>query len=206
VRVQKSLSFSRSLTGPRPWSACALLRVHCCACVYVCMCVCVSVSLSVYVCACLSLSLSLSLFVCSCVVTGHARVCLRTHLCVRMYRCVETLKRGELILEREVKELCYRARDILVEESNVQRVSAPVTVRTLPHQPPTCLCACVLLCPCVRMRARFTPPARLSAVCDCVPVHARLSLCLCASVGPWSGCSCARCGCAGVWGHPRAVL
>ena len=44
-------------------------------------------------------------------------------------RCVETLKRGELITEREVKELCYRARDILVEESNVQRVAAPVTVR-----------------------------------------------------------------------------
>jgi len=41
---------------------------------------------------------------------------------------VETLKRGELPTERDVKELCYRARDILVEESNVQRVSAPVTV------------------------------------------------------------------------------
>ena len=41
---------------------------------------------------------------------------------------METLKRGELPTEREVKELCYRARDILVEESNVQRVSAPVTV------------------------------------------------------------------------------
>jgi len=58
-------------------------------------------------------------------------------------RCVETLKRGELPTEREVKELCYRARDILVEESNVQRVSAPVTVclgdaRTAQRAYPAC--------------------------------------------------------------------
>lgn len=36
----------------------------------------------------------------------------------------------ELIKEAEVKALCAKAREILVEESNVQRVDAPVTVRT----------------------------------------------------------------------------
>jgi serine/threonine-protein phosphatase 4 catalytic subunit len=38
------------------------------------------------------------------------------------------LKGGELIKEDEVRELCYKAREILIEESNVQRVDAPVTV------------------------------------------------------------------------------
>jgi serine/threonine-protein phosphatase 4 catalytic subunit len=37
----------------------------------------------------------------------------------------------EIIKESEVKELCNKAREILVEESNVQRVDAPVTVRLL---------------------------------------------------------------------------
>jgi hypothetical protein len=39
------------------------------------------------------------------------------------------LKLQELIKEAEVKALCAKAREILVEESNVQRVDAPVTVR-----------------------------------------------------------------------------
>ena len=34
--------------------------------------------------------------------------------------------------EAEVKALCAKAREILVEESNVQRVDAPVTVRARP--------------------------------------------------------------------------
>ena len=34
-----------------------------------------------------------------------------------------------MIKESEVKELCNKAREILIEESNVQRVDAPVTVR-----------------------------------------------------------------------------
>lgn len=41
---------------------------------------------------------------------------------------IETLKRCECIKENEVKNLCNKAREILVEESNVQRVDAPVTV------------------------------------------------------------------------------
>ena len=39
---------------------------------------------------------------------------------------IERLKRCEYL---EVKALCLRAREILVDESNVQRVDAPVTVR-----------------------------------------------------------------------------
>merc|ERR1711991_534165 len=43
-------------------------------------------------------------------------------------RFIETLRRGEHISEAEVKFLCDRAREILLEESNVQRVDSPVTV------------------------------------------------------------------------------
>lgn len=44
-------------------------------------------------------------------------------------RQIEQLKRCEIIKEAEVKALCAKAREILVEESNVQRVDSPVTVR-----------------------------------------------------------------------------
>ena len=44
---------------------------------------------------------------------------------------IERLKRCEYLREGEVKALCLRAREILVDESNVQRVDAPVTVRWL---------------------------------------------------------------------------
>ena len=43
-------------------------------------------------------------------------------------RQIESLRRCETIKEVEVKALCNRARDILIEESNVQNVDAPVTV------------------------------------------------------------------------------
>lgn len=43
---------------------------------------------------------------------------------------IERLKRCEYLREGEVKALCLRAREILVDESNVQRVDAPVTVRS----------------------------------------------------------------------------
>lgn len=43
-------------------------------------------------------------------------------------RQIEQLKKCEIIKESEVKNLCSRAREILVEESNVQRVDSPVTV------------------------------------------------------------------------------
>ena len=47
-------------------------------------------------------------------------------------RQIEQLKRCEYIKEAEVKALCAKAREILVEESNVQRVDAPVTVSPWP--------------------------------------------------------------------------
>jgi serine/threonine-protein phosphatase 4 catalytic subunit len=43
-------------------------------------------------------------------------------------RQIEILRRCELIKESEVKALCAKAREILVEESNVQRVDSPVTI------------------------------------------------------------------------------
>ena len=43
-------------------------------------------------------------------------------------RQIEQLKRCEIIKESEVKALCAKAREILVEESNVQRVDSPVIV------------------------------------------------------------------------------
>lgn len=43
-------------------------------------------------------------------------------------RQLEQLRRCELIKESEVKTLCTKAREILVEESNVQCVDSPVTI------------------------------------------------------------------------------
>uniref|UniRef100_A0A8C2JGZ4 Protein phosphatase 4 catalytic subunit n=1 Tax=Cyprinus carpio TaxID=7962 RepID=A0A8C2JGZ4_CYPCA len=48
-------------------------------------------------------------------------------------RQIEQLRRCELIKENEVKALCAKAREILVEESNVQRVDSPVTVSVSVH-------------------------------------------------------------------------
>lgn len=42
---------------------------------------------------------------------------------------IERLKKCEYLKESEVKSLCDKAREILIDESNVQRVDAPVTVR-----------------------------------------------------------------------------
>jgi serine/threonine-protein phosphatase 4 catalytic subunit len=43
-------------------------------------------------------------------------------------RQIALLRKCEIITETEVKILCNRAREILVEEGNVQRVCAPVTI------------------------------------------------------------------------------
>lgn len=43
-------------------------------------------------------------------------------------RQIEKLRKCELITEEEVKKICAKAREILVEESNTQRVDSPVTV------------------------------------------------------------------------------
>ena len=50
---------------------------------------------------------------------------------------IAQLKRCQPLKEAEVKQLCAKALEILVEESNVQRVEAPVTICELPcHQRP----------------------------------------------------------------------
>lgn len=41
---------------------------------------------------------------------------------------IAQLKKCETISESQVKELCLKAREILVEEANVQYVDSPVTV------------------------------------------------------------------------------
>lgn len=59
-------------------------------------------------------------------------------------RQIQTLLQCKIITEAEVKDLCLKAREILVEESNVQRVDAPVTVR-FPSYPSLSLFIAVFL-------------------------------------------------------------
>lgn len=54
-----------------------------------------------------------------------ARFGLLTH---PFYRQIEQLRRCEPISEQQVKDLCMKAREILIEEGNVQYVDSPVTV------------------------------------------------------------------------------
>ena len=51
-------------------------------------------------------------------------------------RQIEQLKRCDYLKESEVKALCAKAREILIDESNVQRVDAPVTVRRVRRRRP----------------------------------------------------------------------
>lgn len=44
---------------------------------------------------------------------------------------IERLKKCDYLKESEVKVLCDKAREILIDESNVQRVNAPVTVKII---------------------------------------------------------------------------
>lgn len=44
---------------------------------------------------------------------------------------IERLKKCEYLKESEVKGICDKAREILIDESNVQRVDAPVTVNMI---------------------------------------------------------------------------
>ncbi len=45
------------------------------------------------------------------------------------FRYLETLRRGDFLTEEKVLNLCNKAKEILIEESNVQRVDTPVTVK-----------------------------------------------------------------------------
>lgn len=59
-------------------------------------------------------------------------------------RQIEQLRRCEIIKEHEVRSLCAKAREILIEEGNVQQVDSPVTVRNVSLAPfltiLTCTC------------------------------------------------------------------
>jgi hypothetical protein len=44
---------------------------------------------------------------------------------------IERLKKCEYLKESEVKALCDKAKEILIDESNVQKVDAPVTVKAI---------------------------------------------------------------------------
>ena len=43
-------------------------------------------------------------------------------------RQIAQLKRCEFIKESEVRELCNAAKDILIEESNIQNIYSPITL------------------------------------------------------------------------------
>lgn len=45
-------------------------------------------------------------------------------------QAIEQLRACRPIPESQVRELCYKAREILFEEANVVRVQAPITVGT----------------------------------------------------------------------------
>ena len=51
------------------------------------------------------------------------------HVYTRDRRQIAQLMHCETITEEEVKRLCIKAREILIEEGNVQVVDSPVTVR-----------------------------------------------------------------------------
>jgi hypothetical protein len=43
-------------------------------------------------------------------------------------KCIEQLTKCELLSENTIKDLCQHMREMLIYESNVQHVKAPVTV------------------------------------------------------------------------------
>lgn len=52
-------------------------------------------------------------------------------------KAIQQLRACRPIPENQVRELCYKARELLIEEGNVVGVDAPVTVRN----PGTCSCS-----------------------------------------------------------------
>ena len=43
-------------------------------------------------------------------------------------KCIEVLYKGEILPESTIKQLCDKLKEILIYESNVQSIPAPVTV------------------------------------------------------------------------------
>lgn len=62
-------------------------------------------------------------------------------------RQIEQLRRCEIISELDVKQLCLKAREILAEESNVQRIDTPVTVSRTCQPLAKLMCERVMCCP-----------------------------------------------------------
>ena len=60
-------------------------------------------------------------------------------LAIDSFRKIEQLMRCEPIPEPAVKQLCLKAREVLIEEGNVQHVDSPVTVRHFPLLKHPCL-------------------------------------------------------------------
>lgn len=46
-----------------------------------------------------------------------------------VFSWLEQLRGGQILEEGQVLQLCNRAKEIFIEEANVQRVDTPVTVR-----------------------------------------------------------------------------
>lgn len=85
------------------------------------------------------------------------------HRSVRLLLPVQ-LKRCEPLREADVKLLCEKAVELLVEEANVQRVDAPVTICELPssggrlrRSAPTRLCCWARRLPGVKLQCGHVP-------------------------------------------------
>jgi hypothetical protein len=53
------------------------------------------------------------------------------NFCTEVDQYIEKLRKCEYILEKEVKKLCDKAKEILSKEDNVIRLTTPITVRLL---------------------------------------------------------------------------
>lgn len=58
-------------------------------------------------------------------ITNHRRAAMSI---VDIDRCIETLRRGESLQEHQVRFICEKLQELLLEEPNVQRVQSPVSV------------------------------------------------------------------------------
>jgi hypothetical protein len=76
------------------------------------------------------------------------------------------LKRCEPLKESDVKALCERAVEILVEEANVQRVDAPVTICELAPRRPSAAAALVAGAAAGRRLQFCRAPARLAGLTE----------------------------------------
>ena len=54
-----------------------------------------------------------------------------SEMCIRdrdIDKCINMLKRGEILSEKVLRRCCEKVKEILIEESNVQPVNSPVTL------------------------------------------------------------------------------